>query len=134
MVHFVGDIHQPMHAIEDARGGNDIHVLDFGSAQCGKYSCNLLYEWDYCLLEHTGRAQQDYLTYLEQMIADKKLQAGGSPADWANESLRLAKQVWLNEGGSVDEAYYRANIGIVDERLALAGLRLAALLNEALGK
>jgi len=67
------------------------------------------------------------------MITGKKLQAGGSPADWANESLRLARQVWVKEGGSVDEAYYRANIGIVDERLALAGLRLAAVLNDALG-
>jgi hypothetical protein len=33
----------------------------------------------------------------------------------------------------VDEAYYKANIGIVDQRLALAGLRLAALLNRTLG-
>jgi len=133
LVHFVGDIHQPMHAIEDARGGNDIHLSEFGSIQCGKYPCNLHYLWDGDLIEHTGRSQQDYVTYLEQMIAGKKLQAGGSPADWANESLRLARQVWVKEGGSVDEVYYRANIGIVDERLALAGLRLAAVLNEALG-
>jgi hypothetical protein len=33
----------------------------------------------------------------------------------------------------VDDAYYKANIGIVDERLALAGLRLAAMLNQTLG-
>jgi hypothetical protein len=34
---------------------------------------------------------------------------------------------------AVDEDYYKANIHIVDERLALAGLRLGAVLNEALG-
>jgi hypothetical protein len=33
----------------------------------------------------------------------------------------------------VDEQYYRQQIKVVDERLALAGLRLAALLNEVLG-
>jgi hypothetical protein len=134
VVHFVGDIHQPMHAIEEGRGGNEIHVVEFGSTQCGKYPCNLHYEWDTGLLEHTGRSEQDYVTYLEQMIASKKLQAGGTPEDWANESLRLAKQVWISEGGAVDQAYYQANISIVDERLALAGLRLAAVLNDALGK
>lgn len=68
------------------------------------------------------------------MIASKHLQASGSPKDWANESLRLARQVWVNDGGAVDQAYYQANIGVVDERLALAGLRLAAVLNDALGK
>jgi len=30
LVHFVGDLHQPVHAREDARGGNDIHVVEFG--------------------------------------------------------------------------------------------------------
>jgi hypothetical protein len=134
LVHFVEDVHQPLHAIEDGRGGNDIHVKEFGSAQCGKYPCNLHYEWDTGLLEHTGRSEQEYVSYLEQMITDKKLQAGnGTPEDWANESFGLAKKVWINNDGAVDAAYYKANIGIVDERLALAGLRLAAMLNQTLG-
>jgi hypothetical protein len=61
-------------------------------------------------------------------------QANGPPEAWANQSFHLAKRVWLDNGSSVDEAYYKANISAVDKRLALAGLRLAALLNEALGK
>ncbi len=134
LVHFVGDIHQPMHAIDEARGGNGIHIVEFGSAQCGKYPCNLHSEWDTGLIEHTGRSEQEYVAYMEQMIVSKKLQAGSTPQDWANESLRLAKQVWVNDGGAVDQAYYQANISVVDERLALAGLRLAAMLNDALGR
>ena len=51
-----------------------------------------------------------------------------------NESFALAKAAWVNDGGSVDEQYYSQQIKVVDERLALAGLRLAALLNEALGQ
>jgi len=38
----------------------------------------------------------------------------------------------VNDGGSVDEQYYRQQIK-VDQRLSLAGLRLAALLNEVFG-
>jgi hypothetical protein len=133
LVHFVGDIHQPMHAIEEARGGNGIHVVEFGSPQCGRYDCNLHYVWDTDLIEHTGRSEQEYVAYLEQMISKKKLILSGAPEDWANESLKIAKKVWVSDGGVVDQAYYRSNIGVVDERLVLAGLRLAAILNDALG-
>lgn len=136
LVHFVGDIHQPLHAVDEARGGNDIHVVEFGSPQCGKGRCNFHFAWDIALIEHTGLPEESYVARLEQLIVSRNLQskATGSAEDWANESYRWAQKAWLNEGGSVDEAYYQANIGIVDERLALAGLRLASLLNEVLGK
>jgi hypothetical protein len=136
LVHFVGDVHQPLHAVGEARGGNDIHVVEFGSAQCGTRPCNLHFVWDVGLIDHTGRDEQAYTAYLQQLIASHNLQkrAQGTPADWANESFHLGHQVWLDEGGQVDEAYYKKNIEIVNERMALAGLRLARLLNEALGK
>src|SRR5205807_5617332 len=136
LVHFVGDIHQPLHAVEEGRGGNDVHVVEFGSPQCGKGRCNFHFVWDISLIEHTGLSEQDYVARVEQLIAACSLQTKGTgtPEDWANESYRWAQKVWLNEGGAVDEAYYQANIRIVDERLALAGLRLAAILNEVLGK
>ncbi|HJX84246.1 MAG TPA: S1/P1 nuclease [Candidatus Angelobacter sp.] len=135
LVHFVGDIHQPLHAIDEARGGNDIHVVEFGSAQCGTRPCNLHYEWDIALLEHTGRSEADYVSFLERLITSNHLQlkAGGTAEDWANESFAIAKQIMLKDGGAVDDAYYKANIGTIDERLALGGLRLARWLNETLG-
>jgi hypothetical protein len=132
VVHFIGDVHQPMHAIETARGGNDIHVVAFGSAQCGKYACNLHYEWDAGLINRTGRSEHDYVEYLEHQIASANLAPDRTPADWANESFAAAKQAWVEQGGAIDDAYYRANIEVVDSRLSLAGLRLAAALNEAL--
>ena len=46
----------------------------------------------------------------------------------------MAKAAWVNDGGSVDEQYYRQQIKVVDKRLAFAGLRLAALLNEVFGR
>ena len=136
LVHFVGDLHQPLHAMDEARGGNDIHVVEFGSSQCGTRLCNLHLVWDVGLIEHSGRNEAAYVAYAETQISQQKLQnrAHGSPAEWANESFKLAHQVWLNQGGQADEAYYKKNIEIVDERLALGGLRLAALLNQCLGK
>jgi len=51
--------------------------------------------------------------------------------DGLNESFALAKAAWVSDGGLVDEQSYRQQIKVVDERLA--GLRLAAVLNEVLG-
>jgi len=136
LVHFVGDIHQPMHAIGEARGGNDIHVIEFRMRACGEHPCNLHFAWDAGLIDHTGLSEEQYVRRITPMIAREKLGAGwaGTPAAWANESFRLAKQVWLNDGGRVDDEYYRKNLPVVDRRLELAGLRLAVLLNQALSK
>ena len=50
VVHFVGDIHQPFHAIGEARGGNGIHLSFFGTTNCpfqGRSApCNLHAVWD----------------------------------------------------------------------------------------
>jgi hypothetical protein len=133
IVHFVGDIHQPFHAIGEAKGGNAIHVTEFGSTRCGRYECNLHSVWDSGLIHHTGMDEEAYVEHLDRLISAEHLHASGNPADWANESFALAKAAWVNNGGSVDEQYYLRQIKVVDERLALAGLRLAALLNEASG-
>lgn len=136
LVHFVADLHQPLHAVEEGRGGNDIKVTVFGSDRCGNYPCNLHGAWDYSLIEHTGLNDEDYLRHLQEVIRDNQLElrAGGKPEDWANESHLAARQILDENAASLDQAYYQANISLVDERLALAGLRLAALLNDTLGK
>lgn len=136
LVHFVGDVHQPLHAIDDARGGNDVKVNVFGSDQCGNYPCNLHGVWDSSLIEHTGYSEEQYVSHLNELIRQKHWEekAGGSPADWATESHREALEVWVKNGAAIDDEYYRAHIELVDERLALAGIRLAALLNESLGR
>src|SRR5215472_8709484 len=136
LVHFVGDIHQPLHAVDEARGGNDIKVTVFGSDQCGNYPCTLHGVWDYSLIDHTGYSEARYARHLKNLIRDHRLapRAGGSPEAWANESHQEARQLLDEHVYSIDQTYWQANIGLVDERLALAGLRLATLLNETLGK
>ncbi|HEY2113777.1 MAG TPA: S1/P1 nuclease [Candidatus Angelobacter sp.] len=136
IVHFVGDLHQPLHAIDEARGGNDIKLAVFGSPKCGDYDCNLHWAWDSLLLEHAGLSEEDYVARLNQLIAQKHLenQAAGTPVDWADESHLQARHIIEAKPAAIDEAYYQANIELVNQKLALAGLRLAALLNATLGK
>jgi hypothetical protein len=136
LVHFVADVHQPLHAMGEAHGGNDVHISEFGQTECGGRACNLHQVWDIGLIERAHRSEPDYVAHIERLILHANLQnqADGTPQDWANESFKVAHQVWLNDGESVDERYHRQNIGILDERLALAGLRLARLLNQALTK
>jgi hypothetical protein len=131
IVHFVGDVHQPMHAIGEAAGGNRIAVTQFGSAECGRHACNLHGAWDNGLIEHTGMGRDEYVAHLEKLIADDHLTAGGSPEAWANESHGDAQSAWVADGARIDEVYYQKEIKVVDRRLALAGLRLAAVLNQA---
>lgn len=56
--------------------------------------------------------------------------------DWAMEAHRIAKDRMyvLPENRKLGEDYYRANVPVVDQQLAKAGVRLAKLLNDALGK
>ncbi|HEU4415709.1 MAG TPA: S1/P1 nuclease [Candidatus Angelobacter sp.] len=136
LVHFVGDLHQPLHAIEDARGGNDIKLPVFGSPKCGDYDCNLHWTWDTLLLEHAGLSEEEYVQRLNGLIGKDNLEqkATGTPEDLANESHVEARRIIEQNPASVDEQYYQSHINLVNRNLALAGLRLAALLNNTVGK
>lgn len=134
LVHFVADATMPFHSYGDARGGNDIPVSVFGSAQCGNRDCNLHGVWDSQLIDHTGLKDHRYAHQLEDMIAADHLEPGSTdPAVWANESFQLAKKAIVAPHTNIDENYYLHERPVVDRQLALAGLRLARLLNEELG-
>jgi hypothetical protein len=137
VVHLVGDLHQPFHAIGVERGGNGIPISVFGSSTCGRgdpsrSSCNLHGLWDSELIGHRRLRDGAYAAELERQIKARRLAASGSPAEWAMESHALAKTALLPAGGEAGEPYYREHIAQIDERLALGGLRLARLLDEAL--
>lgn len=139
LVHLIGDLHQPFHAIGVQRGGNGIPVSIFGSTTCGRgdpgrSSCNLHGLWDSELIGHRRLRDGAYAAELERQIAARHWteSADGAPVDWAMESHALAKAALLPAGGEAGETYYRAHIAQIDQRLALGGLRLARVLNETL--
>jgi hypothetical protein len=136
LVHFVGDIHQPLHAVKEAEGGNGIDVSFLSNTRCGRYECNLHGVWDTSMILHTAMKRDEYVRHEEELIRTDRLneQAGGTPEQWANESVRLAQSAWVADGSDLDERYYEREIKVVDIQMALAGLRLAKLLNETIGR
>ena len=139
IVHFIGDLHQPFHTLGVGRGGNDVDVRVFGDANCADegekpFPCNLHSVWDGRLIAHRNLDDRAYLAQLQKLIVDKRLAAPptGTPVEWAEQSWRLSKQALVAAGTNIDDAYYRRHIDVIDERIALAGVRLAAVLNRAL--
>ena len=99
VIHFVGDIHQPMHAVKEATGGNGIHVRFLANDRCGRYECNLHGVWDTSMILQTGLNREDYAERLEELITAEHLEGlhAGTPEQWANESARLAKAAWVHK-------------------------------------
>src|SRR5262249_17339451 len=133
LVHFVGDLHQPFHAIErklpDGKGdegGNKVDVMFFGE------KTNLHALWDSGLILHTATAE-DYAQHLKQDVLAAMPESewrNGTLIDWAVESHAAAKLAYVDDNAVLGQAYLDANIGVVDRRLALAGARLAMILEE----
>ena len=142
--HWVGDIHQPLHvSFEDDRGGNNIPVTGI----CGS---SLHAAWDTCLvLRALGEDPNEAATDLLKTITPARIESWSHSAAmaWANESFAIAEQAQtkycIRQGAScdqpsgkvkIDAAYIDANTPIVRERLQKAGVRLAHLLDAALGR
>jgi hypothetical protein len=133
LVHFVGDIHQPLHAAErnNDHGGNDVQVTFFGK------SMKLHALWDTGLIMHTVYAWGTYVERLEtSWFRGRDLTGldGGTPVDWALESHELAREFAYNipDGSVLADNYYRDVLPVVDRQLALGGVRLARLLKSTL--
>jgi len=143
VVHFVGDLHQPLHNVGDLEGGNGFKV--HGSLHgltckgtCALESSNLHSLWDSGLIRRTVWNWGAYVDRLEQTVLatqDFDLRSGGDQfADWAMQSHAVGELVWNDKmipaDGTIDDAYYAAVLPLLDQQLALGGQRLARLLNE----
>jgi nuclease S1 len=135
LVHFIGDIHQPFHTLGDDRGGNAISVTFLGSGICGGFKCNLHSVWDDSMIESQGLNEKKYTEKLLQEIKDNNWgrMAGGEPTTWANVSHHYAVDALAPNGAFITREYVTEESKIVDAELALAGLRIARVLNRILG-
>ena len=131
LVHLIGDIHQPLHAIGDDRGGNNIRVTFLGASQCGAYNCNLHGVWDESIIEHRGLSEDKYTAVLLQEIQDNHWEkmSGGTPSTWAEISHHYAVNAYAPNGALLGHDYVAEQDKVVDAELALGGLRLAHVLN-----
>ena len=134
VIHFIGDMHQPLHDEDDAdKGGNDRRVIFDGHPD------NLHWVWDTGLLNHITPNPQALAAALESQITphDREEWVRGSIEDWVLEGHRLAQGVAYGDLGNGDPAMitaaYEHQAGpVIESQLEKAGVRLAYLLNMAL--
>ena len=150
LVHFMGDVHQPLHAgHREDKGGNLIEVMpDFS----GQHKRENLHEvWDGVLIKrYLGR--NDWKKFALEIV-DKIQNGEYNDGDTAScrdamkgeicaltaalESAENACEfAYINEGGieiksgdRLTDQYYESRIVVIAKRLALAGIRLGELLN-----
>ena len=134
--HFVGDLHQPLHAgrLED-RGGNSIAVHLPESADCAANELSLHSVWDTTLLCDAGLTWPESVPELNSGVSSEQ-EASWKDFDvleWTNESYRLAEEFayQLPRNGEIDAAYYDRALLLSKTQLQRAGVRLALLINAA---
>ncbi|KFY11726.1 hypothetical protein V492_04293 [Pseudogymnoascus sp. VKM F-4246] len=153
VVHFIGDIHQPLHTEGLLRGGNGIKVRFNGR------NSNLHSVWDSAIAEHliggytpalaqkwAGDLLGDVEGGLYSPLVDgwregvTLADVEGSVMRWAGESNRLVCEVVVPEGGwetlegkDLSGDYYDQAIGAVEMQVARAGVRLAEWLDLVAG-
>lgn len=139
LVHFVGDLHQPLHAIDDHdRGGNEVKV-----AAQGMRKGSLHHVWDENLVELLGPRVDVIAARLEHKITPEEARQWqqGTPNLWIRESWELARSAAYDplppsDGSGVhhlSQDYVDHATVTVALQLEKAGVRLAWLLNQALG-
>jgi hypothetical protein len=134
LVHFVGDIHQPLHAVDNNdKGGNAVRVTMPGERT------NLHRVWDAEVVQALGDDAGALAGAIDRAItsAQRKDWQAGTPADWANESWRIARdEIYPVSRGRrtmrLPASYPRGESPVVRRQLARAGLRLAWVINSAL--
>ncbi|MDB9888235.1 S1/P1 nuclease, partial [Polaribacter sp.] len=128
LVHFVGDLHQPMHiGQKEDRGGNRIKVEWFGKGT------NLHSVWDTKMIEAWNMSYIELANNAKDLSeAQLKAIEKGSVEDWVNEVHEITKELYssVKEGENLRYRYSYDHFGTVRDQLQRGGIRLAKILND----
>ena len=125
VVHLVGDVHQPMHAgYREDKGGNTYQLQAFMRGS------NLHALWDSGLIRNLNQGT-DILTnrLLSIQVSDRASDLNISLM--AEESCKIVGMAGFYPKRKVGTNYIERFTPIIEQRLTLAGARLAGLLNRA---
>lgn len=142
ILHVAGDLHQPLHAAtrvsrdipQGDQGGNLVPIMGSSVAK------NLHSYWD----SGGGSLKTKHRRYKSYQVAKRAkaimthwpcnvTEADPNPLHWVAESHALAINIaykMLPKNNVIDKKYHQLLKDLSEERLALAGCRLAALLNQ----
>jgi nuclease S1 len=138
ILHFVGDIHQPLHAGDDHDQGGNLKVVTTTNLGSGKLHAF----WDTQFVTALGPDEGGLANQLLAKITDaqRRQWSSGTAADWANESFAIAKAHTYGllpaptapNQYTLPDSYVSDATAVVAEQLSKAGVRLAFVLNNAL--
>jgi nuclease S1 len=135
LIHLVGDLHMPLHVGDNHdRGGNDTQIRFFDRGS------NMHRVWDSDIIGRAGDNEEIWLTDLNVLDTpeSRAVAMRGAVEDWAKESLRAARAAYqepttgirIKSGEKLSDAYLKANLPVVRQRLFQGGVRLAMMLND----
>jgi hypothetical protein len=100
IIHFVGDLHQPLHCVSNNdMGGNCVPVDFFGNAPVEKnpqseyYAPNLHGIWDYGIIQRMKRAES-VAQWADSLDHEFRSQAGG----WEKQAINVEDWAWESHG------------------------------------
>jgi len=133
IVHFIGDMHQPLHCSDNKdKGGNDVR-LDFNGRNMNLHSV-----WDSAMLSRMGTEDELYAKLSQDLNPGRTKKLGkGKVRDWAEQSHSISVKIVYGKlpkgtGIKITSDYEKAADPVIVEQLERAGARLAATLNAVL--
>lgn len=131
LVHFIGDLHQPLHTGRgEDKGGNDIQLRWFGEGS------NLHRVWDSDMINSYQMSYSEMAANANDFTKEqRKGIASGTFEDWMYESKALSTKVYASAevGEKLSYRYMYDWFPVVGEQLQKGGIRLAQVLNDIFG-
>jgi len=137
VVHLVGDLHQPLHVGKCCdRGGNEVKVAWFGKPT------NLHAVWDSAMVDEEQLSFTELAAKLERHTSNQDVIDWWdiNPRDWITESAQIRETVYPaattdpKKPPELSYAYVYRFTPVMEQRLKMAGVRLAAYLNDVFAK
>jgi hypothetical protein len=131
LIHIVEDVHQPLHTghLSD-KGGNDVKVQWFGK------DSNLHSVWDSQLIDFQQLSYTEYATMINHTTAAQRTKLQAAPiSEWIYESDQIADKLYndVKPGENLSYKYNFKYIGLLNDQMVKAGVRLAGVLNQIFG-
>jgi hypothetical protein len=138
LLHLVGDLHQPLHSIDDHDAGGNARRVSARGMRAG----SLHHYWDVEFVQRLGPDVDGLAARLLARIGpnERSRWQRGGPADWAREAFSVGKALAYDALPAPQRhRTYRLSASYVDDatqavalQLSRAGVRLAFVLNRAL--
>lgn len=128
LIHFIGDLHQPMHVgLAEDKGGNDFKLQWFYN------DTNLHAVWDTKMINSYDMSYSELAENANELNKEQvKAIQKGSLIDWVNDTHKLTRQVYANvkPDENLRYRYSYDNFKTVRTQLQKGGIRLAKILND----